>query len=159
MKAVELTELEKRVLDLLSEGLPLEPRPFAVLADRLGVPEETVLATVRSLLDKKVIRRLGAIIRHNLSGYEGNAMVAWRVPEERIEEVGQKLAAKPFITHCYLRRTYPDWPYNLYTMIHASTEEECRQLVEEIARELDLPEHEMLFTEKEIIRRTRKYFS
>ena len=86
-------------------------------------------------------------------------MVAWKVPEERVEEVGRALAAKPFVTHCYLRRTYPDWPYNLYTMIHAETEEACRKLVEETARELSLSEYEILFTEKEIVRRTRRYFS
>ena len=158
-KDLRLTELEKRLVDLLSEGLPLVERPYLALAERLGVSEEEVLSAIRGLLEKKVIRRLGAIIRHNLSGYEGNVMVAWRVPVERVEEVGQTLAAKPFITHCYLRRTYPDWPYNLYTMVHAESEEACRRLVEKLSRELDLPDYEMLFTEKEIVRRTRKYFS
>ncbi|MBX6422328.1 Lrp/AsnC family transcriptional regulator [Thermosulfurimonas sp. F29] len=158
-KGVELTELEKRLVDLLAEGLPLVERPFAKLAERLGVSEEEVLSAVRGLLKKRVIRRLGAIIRHDLSGYEGNVMVAWRVPEERVEEVGERLAAQPFITHCYLRRTYPDWPYNLYTMVHAESEEACRRLVEKLSRELDLPDYEMLFTEKEVVRRIRKYFS
>jgi len=155
----ELTELERRLVDILSEGLPLGERPFAVLAERLGVSEEEVLAALRALKEKKIIRRLGALIRHNLSGYEGNAMVAWRVPEERVEEVGRRLAAHPAVSHCYLRRTAPDWPYNLYTMVHAASEEECRRLAAEISRELDLPDYEMLFTEKEIVRRTRRYFS
>ncbi|QJA05877.1 Lrp/AsnC family transcriptional regulator [Thermosulfurimonas marina] len=156
---VELTELEKRLVDLLSEGLPLVERPFAVLAEKLGVTEEEVLAAVKTLQEKKIIRRLGALIRHNLSGYEGNVMVAWRVPEERVEEVGRKLAAHPAVSHCYLRRPGPDWPYNLYTMVHAASEGECRRLVAEISRDLDLPDYEMLFTEKEIVRRTRRYFS
>ena len=158
-KGVGLTAFEKKLVDLLAEGLPLVERPFLVLAERLGIGEEEVLKTIEGLLEKKVIRRLGATIRHNLSGYEGNVMVAWRVPEERIEEVGKLLAAKTFVTHCYLRRTYPDWPYNLYTMVHAETEEACRRLVEQLAEELALPDYEMLFTEKEITRKTRRYFS
>jgi len=158
-EALNLTELEKHLVDLLAEGLPLEERPFKALAEKLGVREEEVLRTIEGLLKKKVIRRLGATIRHNLSGYEGNVMIAWKVPEERVEEVGRILAGKPFITHCYLRRSYPDWPYNLYTMVHAESEKACRRLAEELSRELDLPDYEMLFTEKEIVRRTRKYFS
>ncbi|WP_297056141.1 Lrp/AsnC family transcriptional regulator [Thermosulfurimonas sp.] len=159
-KDLGLTELEKHLVDILSaEGIPLTERPYLALAERLGVTEEEVLSAVKGLLEKKIIRRLSALIRHNLSGYEGNAMVAWRVPEERVEEVGESLASRPFITHCYLRRTYPDWPYNLYTMIHAETEEACRRLAEELSRELDLPDYEILFTEKEIVRRTRRYFS
>lgn len=158
-KNIELTELEKRLVDLLAEGLPLVERPFLVLAEKLGISEEEILTTIEGLLEKKIIRRLGATIRHNLSGYEGNVMVAWKVPEERIEEVGNSLASKPFITHCYLRRTYPDWPYNLYTMVHAETEEACRRLVEQLAQELALSDYEMLFTEKEITRKKRKYFT
>ncbi len=158
-KDLRLSELEKRLVDLLAEGLPLVERPYLALAERLGVSEEEVISAIRGLLEKGVIRRLGATIRHNLSGYEGNVMVAWRVPAERVEEVGERLASQPFITHCYLRRTYPDWPYNLYTMVHAESEEACRKLVEKLSRELDLPDYEMLFTEKEIVRRTRKYFS
>ncbi|RUM89109.1 MAG: Lrp/AsnC family transcriptional regulator [Thermodesulfatator sp.] len=156
---VELTDLEKRLVDLLSEGLPLTERPYLALAERLGISEEEVLSAIKRLLEKKVIRRVAALIRHNLSGYAGNVMVAWRVPEERVEKVGRALAAHPAVTHCYLRRTAPDWPYNLYTMVHAASEEECRRLVAEISQELALPDYEMLFTEKEIIRRTRKYFS
>lgn len=153
-----LSPLEKKLVVLLSEGLPLEPRPYLYLAERLGVSEEEVLEGIKKLLEKKIIRRFGATVRHDRSGYKGNVMVAWVVPEERIEEVGRILAQKPFITHCYVRRTAPDWPYNFYTMLHAEDEEACKRLVHSLSQELSLPEYELLFTEKEIVRRTRRYF-
>ena len=156
--AETLSPLEKKLVVLLSEGLPLEERPFLRWAERLGVSEEEVFSLIESLLKKKIIRRFGATVRHDLSGYQGNVMAAWIVPEERIEEIGKALAQKPFITHCYWRRTAPHWPYNLYTMIHAPDEETCRRLVEEISQEFALPHYELLFTQKEIVRRTRRYF-
>jgi len=154
----ELTSFQKRLLALLSESLPLTPRPYLALAQKLGSTEEEVIRAIKELCQKKIIRRFGATVRHDRSGYRGNVMVAWAVPEERLEEVGRKCATYPFITHCYVRRTAPDWPYNFYTMIHAADEEACRRLVEELSRKLDLKEYEMLFTEKEIVRKTRRYF-
>ncbi len=153
-----LSPFEKRLISLLSEGLPLCERPYLALAEKLGVSEEEVIEGIKGLLEKGYIRRFGATVRHDRSGYEGNVMVAWIVPEERIEEVGRACAEKPFVTHCYVRRTAPDWPYNFYTMVHARDEDTCRRLVEELARELNLSDYELLFTEKEIMRRLRRYF-
>ncbi|NPA49312.1 MAG: Lrp/AsnC family transcriptional regulator [Thermodesulfobacteria bacterium] len=154
-----LTPLEKKLVSALSEGLPLVPRPYAALAERLGVTEEEVIEAIKKLRERGIIRRLGGTIRHDRAGIKGNVMVAWRVPESRLEEIGEKCASFPFITHCYVRRTYPDWPYNFYTMVHAEDEEVCRKLVEELARELDLSDYVLLFTEKEIVRRMRRYFA
>ncbi len=155
---MKLSNLEKQIIAALSEGLPLVERPYLALAERLGVSEEEVLNTIAKLKEKKIIRRLGGTLRHDRAGLRGNVMVAWIVPEERIEEVGQICAQKPFITHCYVRRTTPDWPYNFYTMVHAPDENECQILVEELAQELGLVQYELLFTEKEIVRRMRRYF-
>ncbi len=154
-----LSTLEKKLVSALSEGLPLVPRPYAALAEKLGVSEEEVIEGIKKLREKGIIRRLGGTLRHDRAGLQGNVMVAWRVPEDRIAEVGDKCAACHFITHCYLRRVYPDWPYNFYTMIHAESEEECRRLVENLARELKLSDYVLLFTEKEIVRRMRRYFA
>ncbi len=153
-----LTKLEKKLIAALSAGLPLVERPYQLLAERLGVSEEEVRKTISRLIEKKIIRRFGGTIRHDLAGVRGNVMVAWLVPPDRIEEVGELCAQKPFITHCYVRKTAPDWPYNFYTMLHAPDEKECRKLVEELARELGLTDYELLFTEKEIMRRMRRYF-
>lgn len=157
MSFENLSILEKKVLKILIEGLPLVERPYEEIAKSLGVSQEEVISTIKGLLEKKIIRRLGATIRHNLAGYEGNAMVAWKVPEERIEEVGRWFSEKPFVSHCYVRKTYPDWPYNLYTMCHAKSKEELKTLIEEASRELNLKEYEILYTVKEIGRKHAQY--
>lgn len=154
----ELSSVEKKLVVLLSESLPLVPRPYLFLAKRLNLSEEEVIEGIQALLKKKIIRRFGATVRHDRSGYRGNVMVAWLVPSERIEEVGRILAQKPFITHCYVRKTTPYWPYNFYTMLHAEDEATCLRLVRELSQELALPSYELLFTEKEVVRRTRRYF-
>ncbi len=155
-----ITQRQRELVKLLSsEGLPLVKRPFLEVAKKLGLSEREVLELLSDLKEKGIIRRFGATVRHDLSGYRGNAMVAWKVPEERVEEVGKLFAAKPFVTHCYLRETLPDWPFNLYTMVHASSKEECLKLVESMAKETGLAHYEVLFTVKEVMRRTRSYFS
>lgn len=157
MKNLNLTDKEKKVLKALIEGLPLVEKPYEILAQKLNLTQEEVLRAIKSLLEKKIIRRLGATLRHNLVGYEGNAMVAWLVPEERLDEVGEYFSKKPFVSHCYVRKTYPDWPYNLYTMCHAKNREELIKYLEEASRELNLKEYQILFTLKEITRKHAQY--
>ncbi|MCI4453374.1 MAG: Lrp/AsnC family transcriptional regulator [Thermodesulfobacterium sp.] len=153
----KLTDQEKKVLQALIEGIPLVSRPYAEIGQRLGLAEEEVIRIIQGLLERRVIRRLGATLRHNLAGYEGNAMVAWKVPEERVEEVGKGLAEKPFVSHCYVRECSPDWPYNLYTMCHAKSMEELKRLIEETAKELGLTEYQILATKQEIRRKHARY--
>ena len=120
-----LTDLEKRVILALQRDLEVEPRPFQELAALLGLGEETVLAAIRSLMEKGYIRRFGATLRHQKSGFEANALVAWKVPEADLQRVGQEMAAQRVVSHCYSRRLAPAWPYNLYTMVHGRSREEC----------------------------------
>ncbi len=155
---VDLSPFEKKLIALVSQGIPLVARPYHVLAQRLGCTEKEVIATLKKLLSKKIIRRFGATVRQNRSGYQGNVMVAWKVPAERLDEVGNFCARLHFVTHCYVRQTSPDWPYNFYTMVHAADEKECKELVTNLAKELKLKDYVLLFTEKEIVRKTRPYF-
>ncbi|WP_041434784.1 siroheme decarboxylase subunit beta [Thermodesulfatator indicus] len=154
-----LDSLDKKIIAALSEGLPLTLRPYEDLAKNLDISEEELFSRIKKLKEKGVIRRLGGTIRHDQAGIKGNVMVAWIVPSNRLDEVGQKCARYPFITHCYVRETAPDWPYNFYTMVHAENETECLKLVENLAEELNLKDYELLFTKKEIVRRMRRYFS
>jgi DNA-binding Lrp family transcriptional regulator len=153
----KLSEKEKKVLKTLIEGLPICRRPFYEIAKKIKLSEEEVLEIIKSLMNKGIIRRLGITLRHNLAGIEGNAMVAWKIPEEKVEEIGTYLSSLPFVTHCYLRKTYPDWSYNLYTMIHGKTKEEVLNRIKEIAEKFGLCEYEVLFTKKEIIRKHASY--
>ena len=99
-----LNELDKKIIQLIQGDLPLEPRPFAVLSERIGIPEEELVERLKALKEQGVIRRFGATLRHQEAGFSANAMVAWIVPEERIREVGETMAGFREVTHCYQRR-------------------------------------------------------
>jgi len=152
-----LSEKEKKVLKSLIEGIPLSKRPFYTIAQKIGLKEEEVLKITKELLEKKIIRRIGITLRHNLAGVEGNAMVAWKAPEEKIEEIGKYLASFSYISHCYIRKTYEDWNYNLYTMIHGKDREEVEKRIKEISEKFNLKEYQILFTKEEIARKHAKY--
>ena len=153
----ELSKKEKEVLKSLIEGIPLSKRPFHTIAQKLGLKEEEVLEITKKLLEKGIIRRIGITLRHNLAGVEGNAMVAWKVPEEKIEEIGKYLASFSYISRCYIRKTYEDWNYNLYTMIHGKDREEVEKRIKEISEKFNLKEYQVLFTKEEIARKHAKY--
>jgi DNA-binding Lrp family transcriptional regulator len=153
-----LTDLEKQVILVLQRDLDIEPRPFQDLAVRLGLEEETVLAAIRSLMDKGYIRRFGATLRHQKSGFEANALVAWKVPEADLQKIGREMAAQRVVTHCYSRRPAPAWPYNLYTMVHGRTREECLEVAARMARETGLTDYQVLFSETELKKTTMRYF-
>lgn len=103
----------------LRDGLPLSPRPYAALGGRLGMSEAEVIGRLRSLAEGGVIRRFGAIVRHHEAGFTANAMVVLDVPDDMVADVGRHLAAEEAVTLCYRRvRALPEWPYNLYAMVH-----------------------------------------
>ena len=153
-----LTEVEKKVVLALQRDLDLTPRPFLEVARQAGVTEEELLAVIRGLMEKGYIRRFGATLRHQKSGYAANALVAWAVPETRLKEVGQKLARQRAVTHCYARESVPSWPYNLYTMIHGRTREDCREIAARMAIEVGVQDYQLLFSETELKKTTMRYF-
>ncbi len=153
-----LTDLEKRLILALQRDLEITPQPFQELAARLGVAEEEVLQAIRSLKEKGYIRRFGATLRHQLSGFEANALVVWAIPEEQLSRLGQKLAGQRAVSHCYARKPAPGWPYNLYTMIHGKSPEEIRGMAAKMSREIGITDYEVLFSEAELKKTTMRYF-
>jgi DNA-binding Lrp family transcriptional regulator len=146
------------VILALQRDLEICPRPFLEVADHLGMGEEALLATIRSLMARGYIRRFGATLRHQQSGYEANALVAWRVPEADLKRIGRHLAGQRAVTHCYARRPALSWPYNLYTMIHGRSSEECVAIAAKMAAETGIQDYEMLFSEIELKKTTMRYF-
>ncbi|MBV1797957.1 Lrp/AsnC family transcriptional regulator [Siccirubricoccus sp. G192] len=125
---------ERALLAALADGLPLEPRPFAALGERLGMTEAEVLEALRTLGERGVVRRFGVVVRHHELGYRANAMVVWDVPDDRVDATGRTLATAPGVTLCYRRpRRPPDWPYNLFCMIHGRDREAVLCAVERAA--------------------------
>ena len=153
-----IDDVDKKVIQLIQGDLPLDLRPFAVLAEKAGISEEEFVERVASLKKKGIIRRFGATLRHQEAGFRSNAMVAWIVPEERIEEVGKAMAKVRAVTHCYQRKTFKAWPYNLYTMIHGDGRDKCREIAEEMSRKVSIQDYILLFSEKEFKKTSMKYF-
>ena len=153
-----LNELDKRIIRLIQGDLPMALQPFKVLAERLGVSEKEFIERVKALKDREVIRRFGATLRHQEAGFSANAMVAWVVPEERIEEVGNAMASFREVTHCYQRRSYEDWKYNLYTMIHGDSEAQCYKIAGEMSARAGVSDYVLLFSEKEFKKTSMQYF-
>lgn len=153
-----LTKLDKQIIRELQAGLPLVPRPFADLGAKVGLTEDQLLAKVQELKSNGYLRRIGAALRHHRVGYVANAMIVWRVPEDKVVEVGNTLAKLPEVTHCYQRKTWPEWPYNFYTMIHMSTVEECYAKAKEMAEMVGVTDYKLLFSTKELKKSSMRYF-
>ncbi len=132
---MSLDDRDRALLLALQDGLPLMPQPYAALGAPLGMDEAEVIARLGALLERGVLRRFGLIVRHRALGYRANGMVVWDVPDARVDEVGRSLAALPYVTLCYRRpRRPPDWPYNLFCMIHGKERETVLRQVETAAR-------------------------
>jgi DNA-binding Lrp family transcriptional regulator len=116
---------------------PMEPveRPYDAAAAELGVSTEKVLDRLRGMVDRKILRRVAAILYHRRAGFSANGMGVWKVPEGQILEVGGKMASFRGISHCYQRPTYEDWPYSVFTMAHGRSKEECDAILDSIAEE------------------------
>lgn len=155
-----LTKIEQAVVRELQKGLPLTHRPFDVLAQQVGLQEEELLHIVRRMQKNKVFRRFGIALSHRKVGVTANAMVVWQVPAEQVEAVGKQLAASPHVSHCYQRPAYPpDWPYNLFTMVHGSSRDECQQIVQQMAREVAVDNYQLLYSTTELKKTTMRYFT
>lgn len=157
-KKPPITTKEKRVIQVLQDGISLADRPFQIPAEKAGLPEDEFLACVRNLCKEGHIRRFGATLRHQISGYAANAMIAWHVEEEKIEKAGRIMASFNNVTHCYQRRTIPEWPYNIYTMVHGKTDAECHAVAQEIAEKTGITDYQILFSEKELKRSNIRHF-
>lgn len=155
---VLIDDLDKKIIALIQGDLPLDPRPFAVMADQLGITEDEFMERVRSLKKKGVIRRFGATLYHQEVGFGANAMVAWLVPDEQVDEVGKVMAGFREVTHCYQRRPQRDWKYNLYTMVHGDNEDACHQIAQRISQKTGMKEYALLFSRKEFKKTSMQYF-
>ena len=152
----ELDALDRRLIVATQAGLPRVPRPYDAIGVQVGISGEEVIVRLRRMLDVGVIRRIGAVPNHYAIGYTANGMSVWDVPDERIDELGTQVGALDFVTHAYHRpRALPDWPYNLFAMVHGSSREEVLTKVAEIRALLGSAcrHHDVLFS-TEILKKT-----
>lgn len=151
-----LDETDRRIMLATQEGLPIVARPFAAVADQVGIPEAEVIARFRRMQETGVVRRVAAVPNHYRLGYTANGMTVWEVPLDVIDEAGQRLAALEYVSHCYRRPAKPpEWPYTLFAMVHAMDREQVEARVVEMAALLgDLARgHTVLYSTK-ILKKT-----
>ena len=126
-----MNAIDRAVVKATQGGLPLVPRPYQDLARQLGVSQEEVLGALRRMLADGRIRRIGAVPNHYALGYAANAMSVWDVADGAVDELGRQIGSLPFVTHCYRRpRRLPDWPYNLFAMVHGASRADTEKKIE-----------------------------
>ncbi len=151
-------EEEKNYIRELQKDLEIIERPFLKSAQKLGITEEILLEKVKQYEEIGVMRRFAAILRHREVGFTANGMIVWKVPDERIEEVGEKLGAFPQISHCYQRPVYPDWPYSVFSMVHCKSITDAEEMAKQIQKQVDVNDYKILFSSREFKKTRVEYF-
>jgi DNA-binding Lrp family transcriptional regulator len=154
----DVTELEQRIIREMQRDLPIDPRPFSLVADRVGVSEGELLAKVRSMRERGIIREVNAVLRHRRVGFQANALCVWRVEAGQVDEVGAMFAGLPEVTHCYERETYPEWAYNIYTMVHALSQEACETRIRHMSEISGVADYRIFYSTQELKKTTMQYF-
>jgi DNA-binding Lrp family transcriptional regulator len=152
------TEEDKEFIRHLQKDLEIIDRPFLKASQSLGITEDEIFEKLNYYESIGVMRRFAAILRHREAGFTANGMIVWKVPEERINDVGEKLGAFPQVSHCYERPVYPDWPYNVFSMIHCKSFDEAEDMAKQIQEQIDVNEYKILFSSREFKKTRVEYF-
>ena len=158
-EAIELSELDMAVIRTLQGDLPVTPEPYAPAAAELGIGQERLLEHLESMKERRALRRVAAILFHRRAGFSANGMGVWDVPDERILELGPRMAAFRGISHCYQRPTYADWPYSVFTMAHGRSKEECDAILDSIAESTGIENRSTLYSSTEFKKVRLLYFT
>lgn len=154
----ELTRSDRTIIRVCQDDLPLVSRPWSASAAALGLSEPELLRQLQALQSDGILRRFAAVLRHQEAGFSANGMACWRVPEDRIEDVGQQLAVDSRVSHCYWRPTFPDWPYPLFSMVHCETRDDVSAVVADLARTVSVSDYEILWSAREFKKERVRYF-
>ncbi len=158
-KSIELTPLHHKVIALAQNDIPIVSEPFKDIVEELGLSYDEFFSILNELKDAGVMRRFAGILNHRKAGFNANAMVVWAVDEEKGETMGKKAAEFSAVSHCYLRPKYPNWPYNLFTMVHGKTTDETNKIIREMADEIEHFSRRPLYSTREFKKVRIKYFS
>jgi siroheme decarboxylase len=139
--------------------MPVIPEPYAPAAETLGISQNDLLTHLRQMQERRLLRRVAAILFHRRAGFSANGMGVWKVPDEEIMEIGPRMAAFRGISHCYQRPTYQDWPYSIFTMAHGRSKEECDAILDSIAEQTGVTERSTLYSSTEFKKIRLLYFT
>ena len=152
-----LDPLDRKMIARLCGDLGAGLYPFRALAAELDLPEDDLLARIRGYQASGVLRRFGAILRHQTAGFTANGMSVWNVPDAEVERVGAVMTGFSEVSHCYERPRLPDWPYNVFGMIHGQTEEQCRAVAARMAEATGIRDYDLLFSLREFKKSSMVY--
>src|SRR6202011_576642 len=152
-------ETDIAVIKALQGDMPVVPEPYAPAAAALAMARERLLAHLRGMRERRLLRRVAAILYHRRAGFSANGMGVWKVPESQIFEVGCTMAAVRGVSHCYQRPTYEDWPYSVFTMAHGRSKEECDAVLGAIAEQTGIHERATLYSSTEFKKIRLLYFT
>ncbi|MDD3268212.1 MAG: AsnC family transcriptional regulator [Syntrophomonadaceae bacterium] len=154
---MEYDDTDRKILKIVQGDIDLESRPYKKLAQEIGISEEEIITKIKNLQSKGLIRRFGAVLRHQKAGYKVNAMTAWKVPLEEAEAAGNTMAGYKQISHCYLREVHPEFDYNLFAMIHVKSNEELSNLLGDISKSTSIKDYIVLNSIREFKKQSMQY--
>ncbi len=152
-------EFDMAVIRATQGDMPVIPEPYAPAAERLHISQDRLLTHLQGMQERKLLRRVAAILFHRRAGFSANGMGVWKVPDERIMEIGPRMAAFRGISHCYERPTYQDWPYSIFTMAHGRSKDECDAILDAISAETGITERATLYSSTEFKKIRLLYFT
>lgn len=158
--AAQLSAEDRALIRIIQNGLPIVSRPYADIAERLSTTEQDVIQRLQKLINNGAIKRYGVVVRHRELGYKANGMVVWDIPDDKVSELGTCIGRFSCVTLSYRRpRRLPDWPYNLFTMVHGRNREEVTQKVKQIVSSCGLQafNHTILFSTRRFKQRGASY--
>ena len=128
-----IDKIDRQIIQITQSGLPLTPRPYRTIAEQLGITADEVMQRIAAMQNDGIIRRIGSVPNHYKLGYRYNGMTVWNIPDDHVDEMGAYIGKLEFVSHCYHRpRHVPDWPYNLFAMVHGKTQQEVDAKIGEI---------------------------
>jgi siroheme decarboxylase len=152
-------ETDIAVIRALQGDMPIIPEPYAPAAEQTGMSQDAFLKHLEGMQERRLLRRVAAILFHRRAGFSANGMGVWKVPDEQVLEVGGRMAAFRGISHCYQRPTYEDWPYSVFTMAHGRSKEECDAILDSIAEDTGIHERATLYSSTEFKKIRLLYFT
>ncbi|MFA6190992.1 MAG: Lrp/AsnC family transcriptional regulator [Sulfurimonas sp.] len=156
---IELTPLHHEIIQRIQYDIEIVEEPFKKVVEELNIDYNRLFEILQQLQEAGIMRRFASILNHRKAGFSANAMVVWDVNEEQGNEIGEKAAAFSAVSHCYLRPKYPNWQYNLFTMVHGKSMEETNGIIEEMAKEIESNSHMPLYSSREFKKVRIEYFT
>lgn len=158
MTAAEIDEKTRRVVLATQDDIEIVPNTFELMAGRAGMSVDDLISALFELKKNGILRRFAAILRHQKAGFVANLMAVWKVPHEKVDELGPRMAATRAVSHAYQRPVYPDWPYNVFTMIHGKSKEDCETIAAHISEKTGVTDYAKLYSTREFKKTRVRYF-